>query len=138
MGYSDEAIRKGTRAEYLAKLLFQNDGYSILVPDNHDSAFDFAVYKNDFQEVLRVQVKSVLLSGPYLRIRNKHGINRRYKENDYDILCGVHLDKCKAYLFRSDVVNNPENLGESITIERVDKTPLKVFNRPLPFKIYEL
>lgn len=120
-------------AEYLAKAHFSKQGYLILTPDCHETNYDFVILKEG--EHKTVQVKSVLEieSGFNLaRIRNKHGQNRSYKREDYDILAGVWIAKNKIYLFRSEDINSA-GFGETITIARLDGTKLFKRNRPIPY-----
>lgn len=131
MGHSPKAIRKGTAAEYLAKAWFSKQGYSILVPDTHETPFDFLAMSGS--EVVKVQVKATTTVGDLIRIRNKHGGNNAaYEPTDYDILAGVWVDRSRIYLFRSDVINSGE-YGEALTVDTVISRDLSNHKRPKPY-----
>jgi hypothetical protein len=128
------AIRKGMSAEYLAKAHFSKQGFSIITPDCHETNYDFIALSKEGL-LNRVQVKAVnnLVKFNLARIRNKHGANNKlYKREDYDILAGVWVERNKIYLFKSEDVNET-SFGETISVAKLDNTPLIKFKRPIPY-----
>jgi hypothetical protein len=136
MGWSTEAIAKGVIAEKYAKIYFMSHGLSVLTPETHEKPYDFVIEHNG--EYSKVQVKSEVIFGNLVRFRNKHGAaNAKYSVKDYDILAGVWVERKKIYLFYSKDINEKE-YGESLTVETVDGTPLRIFNRPIPYRVAQL
>lgn len=131
MGWSQDAIRKGASAEYLAKAFFSKKGFTIYDCDTHEKPFDFLIELDG--ETKKVQVKAGLHARGLLRFRNKHGANNgSYSVEDYDILAGIWVEKSKIYLFESKVINGPDR-KETITVERLDGRELSRHSRILPY-----
>ncbi len=127
MGYSEQAIRKGMAAEYLAKAFYSKQGYQILVPDTHETAYDFIA------GTTRVQVKAEVSYGDLIRFRNKHGANNAaYKPDDYDVLAGVWVARSRIYLFHSHEING-QGFGESLTVDTHSGRSLSNHRRLVPF-----
>lgn len=135
MGYNEQAIRKGVTAEFLAKVYFTIDGWVILIPDSHETSYDFVIEKNG--EFRRVQVKTASVYGDLIRVRNKHGQNRTYDQNAYDILVGVWVERKRLYLFHSEDVNSGQH-SESISVGRVDGKTMHNRPRPKPYTIINM
>ena len=141
MGHSPSAIQKGDLSEAIAKVLFINEGYTILTADTHETHWDLVITRGS--EFIRVQVKSCVESkfekgkgNTLVRIRNKRGQNNSYLEEDYDLLIGVWKEGGKAFLFDSRNVNS-KDMGETITVARLDGKPLTRTKAPVPKKVYE-
>lgn len=130
MGYSENAIRKGMTGEYLAKAFFSKEGYSILLPDSNETSYDFVAEKDGVYT--RIQVKTDVSFGDLVRFRNKHGQNRAYSINDYDVLCGVWIERNQIYLFHSIDVND-HGFGETITVATHSGRPLSNHKRLAPY-----
>lgn len=135
MGFSENAIRKGMSAEYLAKAHFSKKGFGIISSDTHEKPYDFII--DAPLGFLKVQVKAAILvkQGNFdlIRFRNKHGSeNKFYKREDYDILAGVWVEKNKIALYTSDDVNSGE-YGETISLCKTDGSPLGKRHRPTPY-----
>lgn len=126
MGHSTSAIQKGIIAEFLAKAHFAKQGYEILSPTTHETSYDFLAVAGS--EFIKVQVKAVLVgtgrSDSYLRLRNKHGQNRLYKIEDYDLLAGVHVESNRIWIFKSIEINEKGH-GETITLETLEGRPVR-------------
>lgn len=131
MGYSASAIRKGMAAEYLAKAYYAKLGYTLLLPDSHETSYDFIACIDDIS--VRVQVKSDVVFADLVRFRNKHGCNNAsYKIDDYDILAGVWVEKSRIYLFNSKDINE-QGFGESLTVDTISGRSLSNHRRLVPY-----
>ena len=141
MAYSQDAVRKGSFSEAIVKAYYVYLGYNVLEINTHETHWDFVIEKGkDFK---RVQVKTCVMSGfkegkgnTLIRIRNKRGQNTRYNRSDYDILVGVWVEGGKMYFFNSEDVNK-EEIGETITVERLDGNPLTKTKAPSPYRVEE-
>ncbi len=132
MGYSGAAIRKGMAAEYLAKAFFSKQGFKILLPDTHETSYDFIILTEEGEQA-RVQVKAAVFINDLVRLRNKHGANNvSYKVSDYDILCGVWVEKSRVYLFYSKDINE-NGFGEALTVDTLDGRSLSKHRRLEPY-----
>ena len=125
-----EQNTRGLISEYLARIFFLRNGFDILLADTHAKHYDFIVFRD--KEYSKVQVKTAIERGEYLRVVNRRGKGVPYDADDYDLLVAVHQDSNRLWVFSSENVTG-ENLCESIALERLDGAPWQnTRSRPQP------
>ena len=96
---------RGTVSELVAASHFVQNGYKVSIPVESFGEYDLVIDKDQLQ---RVQVKTIywdnskkrcLISCVTSHIRGEgRRTNKKYANNVFDLLCGVHLESGSIYL----------------------------------------
>lgn len=109
--------KRGTVSELVAASHFVQNGYKVSIPVENFGEYDLIIDKDQLQ---RVQIKTIywdnsknryLISCVTSHIRGKgRRTNKKYTNNAFDLLCGVHLESGNIYLIPYERVDGRRSI----------------------------